>query len=189
MQFVIVVDMQGDFVWADGALPVPDAPSLVAPMQAFLGSLEPGETAGVLFTFDTHDPALFAASPEGQQFPLHCVAGSPGWDSVLDPGVIDPAIPVWRLEKGVFDMWEAQEGTLVPWGGTGAAQDREAFFAALQVDTVVVVGVAADYCVAQAVAGLVARGFAVTVRADLTRGIAAQAPAVFGDQAGVRLAR
>ena len=46
--FVIVVDMQRDFVEASGALPVPDAEAIVAPMQQWLAALTPAETAGDL---------------------------------------------------------------------------------------------------------------------------------------------
>ena len=36
--FVIVVDMQRDFVMPSGALPVPDAQALIAPMQDWLAA-------------------------------------------------------------------------------------------------------------------------------------------------------
>ena len=77
--FVIVVDMQRDFVEASGALPVPDAEAIVAPMQQWLAALTPAETAGVLLTFDTHDPVTYAASSEARQFPIHCDKATPGW--------------------------------------------------------------------------------------------------------------
>jgi len=58
---------------------------------------------------------------------------------------------------------------------------RDRFFDALRakgVDEVVVIGVAADFCVRWAVEGLIARGFRVTIPAELTRGIARQIDAV-----------
>ncbi len=171
--FVIVVDMQRDFVAADGALPVPGAEEIVAPMRDWLAGLRPEDTAGVLFTFDTHVPAVYAASEEAKQFPPHCVKGTSGWELVVDPGAVDPAIPVLRLEKGVFDMW-AEAGLAVARIGTGGAADRDGFFAGLLdagIEEVTVVGVAADYCVRWAVEGLIALGFRVTVPAGLTRGI------------------
>lgn len=171
--FVIVVDMQRDFVAADGALPVPGAEQIVAPMRDWLAGLDPEETAGVLFTFDTHVPAVYAVSEEAKQFPPHCEKGTPGWALVVDPDVVDPAIATWRLEKGVFDMW-AEPGLVVESIREGGSVDREAFFSGLlrgEVDDVTVVGVAADYCVRWAVEGLTARGFRVTVPAALTRGI------------------
>ena len=117
-------------------------------MQAWLTALSPAETAGVLFTFETHSSATYPGSAEAEQFPPHCLRGTPGWANVLDPSTIDPAIGVYRLEKGVFDMWAEPHGT-VEAAGTGETFDRDAFFAQLKrdgVSTVTVTGVAADYC-------------------------------------------
>lgn len=180
MRFVVVVDTQWDFMHADGALAVAGADALIPAAKAFLASLGPEETAGVLFTFDTHEPEIYARSPEAGQFPPHCVKGSAGWANVLDVGLVDAAIPVYRLEKGVFDMW-AQDGLRIEDArGPGASIDRDAFFARLRerVPQVTVIGVAADYCVKWAVEGLLARGFEVTVPEGLTRGIARQIRAV-----------
>ncbi len=183
-RFVIVVDMQRDFVAADGALPVPDAEQLVAPMQRWLGTLHPGDVAGVLFTEDTHVPELYAGSSEAKEFPPHCERGTAGWALVVDPAAIDSDIPTYVLEKGVFDMW-AEPGLRMHQSGSPGSVDRDAFFAQVLaggVEDVIVVGVAADYCVRWAVEGLLARGFRVTVPADLTRGIARQIDAVAVDE-------
>ena len=188
MRFVIVVDMQRDFVAADGALPVAGAEDIVAPMNAWLAALNPGEVAGVLFTADTHVPAIYAGSEEASQFPQHCEVGTPGWALVVDPGVVDAAIPRYRLEKGVFDMW-AEPGLALERIGATEAIDRDAFFTRLLADgieDVDVVGVAADYCLSWAVEGLFVRGFDVTIPAGLTRGIARQIDAVAGEEWAVR---
>jgi nicotinamidase/pyrazinamidase len=193
MRFVIVVDTQRDFMAADGALSVPGADTLVAPMRDWLAALEPAETAGVLFTFDTHLPEAYAGSPEAEAFPLHCVRGSAGWANMLDVALVDPAIPVWRIEKGVFDMW-AEDGLTIEDARNPAAPvvARDSFFATLAahgVEEVAVIGVAADYCVRWAIEGLIARGFRVIVPASLTRGIARQIEAVAADDfAGMPLA-
>ncbi|WP_380926328.1 isochorismatase family protein [Sphingomonas leidyi] len=74
----------------------------------------------------------------------------------------------------MFDMW-AEPGLAIERVGAREAADRDAFFAGLRgagIEAVTVVGVAADYCVRWAVEGLIARGFRVTVPAELTRGIA-----------------
>lgn len=173
-RLVLVIDTQADFMNADGALAVNGATALVAPLNDYLGGLRADDVAGVLFTFDTHDAALYPLSPEAVLFPPHCLRGTDGWANVLDPAVVDPAIPTWRLEKGVFDMW-AEPGLVVERIADETTTDREAFFTqqrAAGVEAVTVVGVAADYCVRWAIAGLVARGFAVEVPSALTRGIA-----------------
>jgi nicotinamidase/pyrazinamidase len=184
-RFVVVVDTQWDFIAADGALSVAGAEELVAPMQAWLSGLQPGETAGVLFTFDTHFAETYASTPEATMFPIHCVRETRGWGNMLDIALVDPAIPVWRIEKGVFDMW-AEPGLAIEDARnvTKSTIGRETFFAELAasgVTDVTVIGVAADYCVRWAVDGLIARGFPVTVPAALTRGIERQIDAVAVD--------
>ena len=184
-RFVIVVDTQRDFMAADGALAVPGADALVAPMRRWLSTLDPAETAGVLFTFDTHLPEIYAGSAEAESFPLHCVRGTAGWANLLDAASLDPAIPAYRIEKGVFDMW-AEPGLVIKDARDAASPTtpRDAFFADLQardIADVTVIGVAADYCVRWAIEGLVKRGFDVSVPAGLTRGIERQIEAVAAD--------
>lgn len=185
-KFVIVVDAQRDFMALDGALPVPGADALVGPMNGWLAALRPEDTAGVLMTFDTHHADTYPLTAEAERFPLHCVRGSEGWATMLDPGLIDPAVPLHRLEKGVFAMWEEPdvvvEDARDP-DATPVARDR--FFDALKargVEEVMVIGVAADYCVRWAVEGLLDRGFRVTVPAALTRGIARGIEAVAAEE-------
>ncbi len=191
-RFVVVVDTQWDFMAAEGALSVGGAAALVAPMQAWLTALKPEETAGILFTFDTHFVETYAASPEAAMFPIHCVRGTQGWRNMLDVALVDAASPAWRIEKGVFDMW-AEPGLAIEDARESdrPTTPREEFFAGVAasgVTDVTVVGVAADYCVRWAVEGLIARGFAVTVPAGLTRGIERQIEAVAAeDFAGARL--
>ena len=181
--FAVVVDMQRAFVAADGALPVAGAEAIVPPMKAWLAGLRTEDVAGVLFTADTHVPEIYAASAEAEQFPPHCEKGTPGWENVLDPDAIDPAIPVYLLEKGVFDMWAEPDLTVTALA-TGEQVARDAFFAELKargVTEVTVIGVAADYCVRWAIEGLVARGFAVQVPMGLARGIARPIEQVIAD--------
>lgn len=190
--FVVVVDAQRDFMQPDGALPVAGAAALVAPLRAWLAGLRAADTAGVLFTFDTHDARSYALSPEAEAFPVHCVKGTPGWQLVVDLGEIDHAVPLYRMEKPGLDMWGECCGAVEALGDFGCnfsrfgqTHPRDRFFAELHdggVREVTVVGVAADYCVRLAVAGLVARGFRVTVVGELTRGVTRQIDAVFRDE-------
>ena len=184
-RFVVVVDAQRDFMCADGKLPVGGADRLIVPLQAWLSGLQPADTAGVLFTFDTHDVRTYPESAEATQFPIHCVHGTPGWQLVVDPGALHPGIPAYRMEKPEFDMWAASSGPIEALGDVGRTMARDSFFAELQdagIRDVTVVGVAADFCVRWAVEGLIARGFRVTVPADLTRGIAREIDAVRRDE-------
>jgi nicotinamidase/pyrazinamidase len=103
------------------------------------------------------------------------VRGTEGWSNMLDVALVDPAIPVWRIEKGVFDMW-AEPGLLIESARAPMTvpEPRDPFFDALKargIDQAAVIGVAADYCVRWAIEGLIARDFRVKVPARLTRGI------------------
>ena len=184
-RFVVVVDTQWDFMAAAGALSVNGAEALIVPMQNWLQALSPDEVEGVLFTFDTHVPEIYRNSEEAKSFPIHCVRGSEGWKNMLEVDRVPTAIPVWRLEKGVFDMWEESSVMLYDARNSDAEPvERDAFFKALEgkgITTVSVIGVAADYCVRWAVDGLVARGFAGEVPAALTRGIDRQIDQVLAE--------
>lgn len=172
---VVVVDTQGDFMRADGALPVPGAEALVAPLHDWLARRTAADTAAVVFTFDTHFADTYPASAEAALFPLHCVRDTPGWHNLIDAGAVAADVPCFRLEKGVFDMWEEADVVLHDTRDPdGPGVPRDAFFAAQRsagVARAIVVGVAADFCVRSAIAGLVARGFAVRVPEALTAGI------------------
>ncbi len=185
-RFVIVVDAQRDFMLPDGALYVAGAEALVGPTNEFLASLSPAETAGVLLTFDTHEPERYARSAEAGQFPLHCVRDSAGWQTVLDVLAIDADIPLYTLEKGVFAMWEETDVMIRDARDPRSASvPRDRFFDQLRaegIDEIVVTGVAADFCVRWAVEGLVERGFRITVPAALTRGIVRQIETVAAEE-------
>lgn len=183
-KFVIVVDAQRDFIMPDGALYVGGADALIGPMNDWLAALGPADTSGVLLTFDTHYADTYAATAEAAQFPIHCVRGEAGWQLVIETDRTDPAIPLYSLEKGVFDMWAEPDLSLSRIGADETI-DREEFFDALctsGVEEIDVVGVAADYCVRWAVEGLIKRGFRVTVHAALTRGISRQIGVVVADE-------
>lgn len=189
-KILVVVDMQVDFVMGYGKLPVKDAERTIIPSIGILAGLDSEEYAAVLFTYDTHTEEAYIGSLENvgdpeagaPGFPIHCEKGTPGWELVLNPQLVPVDIPIYQLEKGVFDMWrEDGDDTLVyriPRYRPGATFDaigrnRESFFDHIvpQVDTAVVIGVASDFCVKDAIAGLLARGLKVEVIADATAGI------------------
>jgi len=183
-KFLIVVDTQYDFVIPGGALYVSSAEEIITPGIQFLAGLDPEDYAGVLFTADTHLVETYYTTPESEQFPIHCVRDTAGWQNVFNPDLVHPSIPILHLEKGVFSMWE-EKGLLAQaprrWDIYKNIY-RDAVFKDLQeqgVTTVQVMGVASDYCVKWAVDGLVQRGFDVEVIQDLCRGIGQPANEVF----------
>lgn len=79
MDYLIVVDMQNDFV--SGALGTPEAREIV---PRVVGRVVDGINRGerVLFTRDTHEPD-YLDTQEGRKLPVpHCVRGTEGWEIV-----------------------------------------------------------------------------------------------------------
>lgn len=190
-KFLVVVDTQYDFVMPDGKLYVPGAEEIIPAASEFLKNLDPTEYAGVLFTFDTHVPAEYNGSAEAEQFPIHCIRYTSGWGNVLPLYDVPDSIPVFTLEKGVFNMWEQDRIKLnsKSYGGSGSdfTIERDYFFdmmkspdpAGVKADLIEVFGVASDFCVKWAVDGFVKRGFPVHVKDELCRGIGATAKETF----------
>lgn len=170
-KFVVFIDTQVDFMVEGSALYVTGAQDLIGKLNNFAYHLKLEDTAGVLFTFDTHHANTYESMPESKQFPIHCVYGTPGWENVVNFNVLPFDLPFYQLEKGVFNMWEENEVFV---NGMDGDTEREVFFNKLKaqgVDTVVIVGVAADFCVHWAANGFVERGFNVEIPRALTAGI------------------
>lgn len=79
MNYLIVVDMQNDFV--TGALGTKEAEAIVpAAARRVARALEQGEE--VLFTRDTHGPD-YLNTQEGRHLPVpHCVGNTEGWEII-----------------------------------------------------------------------------------------------------------
>ena len=81
MDYLIVVDMQNDFV--SGALGTPEAREIVPCVAARVADgVSRGEK--LMFTRDTHE-ADYLSTQEGRKLPVpHCVRGTEGW-RIVDP--------------------------------------------------------------------------------------------------------
>ncbi len=97
---LVVVDMQKDFV--DGALGTPEAVSIVDAVTAKIAAYAADPDAAILVTYDTHTPAYMDTS-EGKHLPVpHCIKGTDGWQ--LDARVSAALVGVSyvAVEKGTF---------------------------------------------------------------------------------------
>ena len=73
-QFLIVVDMQKDFI--DGSLGTPEAVAILPKVAEKVRSFE-GE---IIFTRDTHETD-YMSTLEGKNLPVpHCIRGTAGWE-------------------------------------------------------------------------------------------------------------
>lgn len=96
-RFLIVVDMQNDFV--DGALGTAEAQAIVPAVAARIrAARDAGET--VIATLDTHGED-YLDTQEGRRLPVrHCIRGTAGW--ALRPEIRDALGDALRVEKPGF---------------------------------------------------------------------------------------
>ena len=74
MKFLIVVDMQKDFI--DGSLANPAAQEIVEPLAEYIKNFD----GQIIFTRDTHGDD-YLTTYEGKHLPVaHCIEGTDGWE-------------------------------------------------------------------------------------------------------------
>ncbi len=159
-----VIDAQNDFLDKDeGSLYVPGSDGIIQNIVAMI------EWAGnngykIIPTRDVHQYTCPEFTKNGGPHPEHCIADSKGSLINLDisrallnskSGVTLP------VNKDHVDVWEDK-----------IFSDRfDAHLLEYSNQTVIVVGVASDYCVKAAVAGFLKRGVSVYVPANCVKGV------------------
>ncbi|MGN7200989.1 isochorismatase family protein [Arthrobacter sp. SAFR-044] len=188
---LIIVDVQNDFC-EGGSLAVPGGAAVAGAISEYLDAHN-GEFDHVVATQDWHiDPGShFSDTPDYKDsWPRHCVAGTRGAE--LHPDLDTEYVDAY-FRKGQFAAaYSGFEGLLAPEdavptgerqpGGLPGAQagletDEDAiglddWLQSHDVEDVVVVGIATDYCVKATALDAVQAGYGVTVVRRLTAGIA-----------------
>ncbi len=164
---LVVVDMQNDFADPRGSLHVAGARDIVPVVNSQI-ALARANRALVVFSQDWHPSHTPHFARDGGAWPVHCVADT--WGAELYPSLdCPPGSPLIRKgtngEDGysAFTMRDADTGETVP-------TPLEALLHEAGVHTVVVVGLATDYCVRFTALDAVRLGHRTTV---LTDGVAA----------------
>lgn len=139
MKFVIVVDMQNDFI--TGPLSNDETKEVYERMRVALPNLCDDNTL-VIFTRDTHYKETYMNSIEGKKLPIeHCIEGTEGWE--IAPYLLD-VVHKWNyftltgkpviVDKNTFGA--AVLPNMIEWW---AAEN--------EVEEITIVGVCTDICV------------------------------------------
>lgn len=188
---LIVVDVQNDFC-EGGSLAVPGGTDAASEITDYIEATR-GRYDVVAATQDWHiEPGShFSDTPDYKEsWPVHCVAGTFG--AGLHPDLDTENIDAY-FRKGQYEAaYSGFEGVLapedeVPTGELDAALPADPaervslddWLRDNDIDEVVIVGLAADYCVRATALDAVAAGYDTSVIPDLCRGI---------DRAGTRAA-
>lgn len=134
MRFLVVVDMQNDFI--DGTLGTPEAQSIVESVAKKIREFD----GGILYTQDTHD-SDYLSTQEGTFLPVeHCITGSQGWE--LSPVVWQAISDRNEHETNVEPFNKNTFGSidLAEWM-------RDEDMITHDIEEIVIVGLCTDICV------------------------------------------
>ena len=161
---LVVVDTQNDFADPDGSLYVRDsAAAIVAMNEAIAAAKEAG--CRVVYTQDWHPPSTPHFAKDGGKWPVHCVAGT--WGAELHPDLV---VDGERVRKGSGGEDGYSGFTMLhPTSGETYATELHDLLQAHDVERVVVVGLATDYCVKETALDAVRLGYETLVLVDGVR--------------------
>jgi len=157
-QALIAVDIQNDFC-PGGSLAVADGDKIIAVanilIKSFTKKREP-----VFFTRDWHPANHLSFKENGGIWPAHCIADTEGARFHKDLIVPENAVIISKAYEPALEAYSGFEGT-----------DLSVRLRSLGIDSLVVIGLATDYCVKGTVMDAIKDGFAVTVVSDGVRAV------------------
>jgi nicotinamidase/pyrazinamidase len=158
---LVVVDVQNDFADPDGSLYVRDADSVIDVANT---EIEAARGAGALITYtqDWHPQDTPHFAKDGGTWPVHCVAGT--WGAEFHPRLV---VAGQSIRKGTGGEDGYSGFTMAdPVTRATSSTGLEELLRAHEIERVVVVGLATDYCVKETALDAVRLGFSTTVLVD-----------------------
>ncbi len=165
---LIVVDTQNDFADPDGSLYVEGGQKAVTAINEEIAAARDAG-ALVVYTQDTHPESTPHFEKDGGIWPVHGVEGTWGWEFHPDL-VVDEAAPVIR--KGT-EGGDGYSGFSVrdPESGDEHATELDRILRDHDVEKVIVVGLAQDYCVKETTVDAATKGYDTTMLSHATRAV------------------
>jgi len=163
---LIVVDMQNDFADPAGSLSVAGGDEILPAVNA---SISAARNAGalVVYTQDWHPASTPHFEKDGGIWPVHCVADT--WGADFHPE-LDIEGDIVRKGTGGEDGYSGFS-VRDPQTGFQAATRLDGLLHDRNITTVVIVGLATDYCVKETALDGVRLGYQVTVLTDQVRAV------------------
>jgi nicotinamidase/pyrazinamidase len=162
---LLVVDIQNDFADPDGSLYVRDAESVIDVTNTEIEAAR-SAAAMVVYTQDWHPPVTPHFAKDGGIWPVHCVQGT--WGAELHPRLT--IVNGERIRVGVGGE-DGYSGFTVADPVTRVTQPTalDELLREHDIERVVVLGLATDYCVRATALDAVALGYDTTLVVDGVR--------------------
>lgn len=161
-----IIDLQFDFVMGNGKLPVPDGMGIICPTRRLV-MLARKQKVRVFFSCDQHH----SNDPEFEVWPPHCIAGTDGANFVfLTPQANEIVIAKGSFQYSAF----APRLPKIIEHLKYQAEDRLLAIALnkAQIDTLILTGLAYDFCVGETALDAISSGLGVFIVEDCTRAVA-----------------
>ncbi|MFW6174598.1 MAG: nicotinamidase [Chloroflexota bacterium] len=163
---LIVVDMQNDFADPGGNLYVNGGDAIISTINAQIAE---AQRAGalVVYTQDWHPESTPHFVKDGGTWPVHCVKNT--WGAEFHPHlkVVGDVVQKGTGGEDGYSGFSARD----PESGTESSTGLEQMLRDRGIESVVVVGLAADVCVRATALDAVRLGFRTIVIKDATRGV------------------
>lgn len=153
MKALLVIDMLKDFVNEDGALPVPDAKTLIEPINREIKKFRE-EGAPIIFACDAHDED----DMEFLAWPKHAVDGTEGAEVIEELDRQDEDIILKKKRYSAF-----------------FDTDLDKILKEKGIETLVLTGVLTDICVMHTAADAAMRNYKVVVPEDCVKSVTKEA--------------
>ena len=160
---LVVVDVQNDFADPAGGLSVVGGDLIIPTINREI-AMAINAGALVVATQDWHPASTSHFAKDGGIWPVHCVADT--WGAALHPALTVPDRAT-RVRKGVNGE-DGYSGFTMrdPVSGDTIATELEGLLRAAAVDSVIVCGLATDYCVKATAIDAVRLGFDTSLLTD-----------------------
>jgi len=160
---LLVVDVQNDFAEIDGSLYVKGGEAVVPVINT---EIEKARRAGALIVYsqDWHPETTRHFAKDGGIWPVHCVGGS--WGSDFHGGLtVIEGSEIIRKGTGGEDGYSAFS-VRDPHSGATFATELESALRRRDIERLVIVGLATDYCVKETALDARRLGFEVGVMSE-----------------------
>jgi len=163
---LIVTDVQNDFADPNGSLYVKGGEAILGFVNGEIARAREGG-ALVVYTQDWHPPSTPHFAKDGGVWPVHCVMET--WGADFFPGLSVEG-PVVRKGTGGEDGYSAFS-VRDPESGERNTTQLEGLLRERNIERVVIVGLATDYCVKETALDAVRLGFETVVLGEGARAV------------------
>jgi nicotinamidase/pyrazinamidase len=164
---LLVVDMQNDFADPAGSLSVRGGEEAVTAVNREIGRASEAQSL-IVYTQDWHPSHTPHFEQDGGTWPVHCVHDT--WGAEFHPDLYVLDAPIIRKGTGGEDGYSAFS-VRDPETSERSPTALEAMLREREVDRVVIVGLATDYCVKETGLDAVRLGFGAAVVSDAVRAV------------------